>query len=123
MSNAAIQRMVEREFFIVYDDVIRDIKDPVAIALYCDLLSYASTNSTGSPSLRQLASDIGFSTKNLDSIRRALMILQDKGYIAVFNRWRDNEGNTSMSRSERFCIPTTNGYEVCTDLGGFKNHA
>ena len=65
MSNAAIQRMVEREFFIVYDDVIRDIKDPVAIALYCDLLSYASTNSTGSPSLRQLASDIGFSTKNL----------------------------------------------------------
>ena len=48
---------------------------------------------------------------------------EDKGYVAVFNRWRDNEGNTSMSRSERFCIPTTNGYEVCTDLGGFKNHA
>ena len=59
-----------RPFIMLYTDVLKDIGDPTAIALYCALLSYANREKLCHPSLKKLAKDIGLSgesTKQSDA--------------------------------------------------------
>ena len=111
-------------FIITRIDVFRDIKDPTAIALYGALLTYANNDKVCHPSLSVLSKDIGLSDKNLKPIRRALTVLEEKGYVRKFKRWRNDEGETSRKKTDVFRIPTSNGYHVYTEFRGaqYANH-
>ena len=113
-----------KPFIITRIDVFRDIKDPTAIALYGALLTYANNDKVCHPSLSVLSKDIGLSDKNLKPIRRALTILEEKGYVRKFKRWRNDEGETSREKTDVFRIPTSNGYHVYTEFRGaqYANH-
>ena len=113
-----------KPFIITRIDVFRDIKDPTAIALYGALLTYANNDKVCHPSLSVLSKDIGLSDKNLKPIRRALTILEEKGYVGKFKRWRNDEGETSREKTDVFRIPTSNGYHVYTEFRGaqYANH-
>ncbi|GEM_PF-5225957 len=110
-----------RPFIMLYTDVLKDIGDPTAIALYCALLSYANREKLCHPSLKKLAKDIGLSGESTKTVRRAIDILESKGYVVAFRRWRNQDNDVSTTQDDEFSIPTSNGYHVYTTLGGVAN--
>ena len=111
-----------RPFIMLYNDVLKDIGDPTAIALYCALLSYANREKLCHPSLKKLAKDIGLSGESTKTVRRAIDILESKGYVVAFRRWRNQDNDVSTTQDDEFSIPTSNGYHVYTTLGGVANN-
>lgn len=116
MSNDVIYD--HRPFTIVYDDVISDIKDPLAIAVYVTLCKYANSDKVCHPSQKQIAEDLGLSASSVKTIRRALRSLEERGYLKQFRRWRDDKGGVSRVKDKRFSIPTSNGYVIFSELAG-----
>lgn len=116
MSNDVIYD--HRPFTIVYDDVISDIKDPLAIAVYVTLCKYANSDKVCHPSQKQIAEDLGLSASSVKTVRRALRSLEERGYLKQFRRWRDDKGGVSRVKDKRFSIPTSNGYVIFSELAG-----
>lgn len=116
MSNDVIYD--HRPFTIVYDDVISDIKDPLAIAVYVTLCKYANSDKVCHPSQKQIAEDLGLSASSVKTVRRALRSLEEQGYLKQFRRWRDDKGGVSRVKDKRFSIPTSNGYVIFSELAG-----
>lgn len=116
MSNDVIYD--HRPFTIVYDDVISDIKDPLAVAVYVTLCKYANSDKVCHPSQKQIAEDLGLSASSVKTVRRALRSLEERGYLKQFRRWRDDKGGVSRVKDKRFSIPTSNGYVIFSELAG-----
>lgn len=100
-----------RRFSIIYHDVRKAIKNPVALALYVILVEYSDGNTRQAfPSRPELASQLGF--KKAASVDKYLDILQDVGVVTVVPRYKNKDGVRSMEQTEEFSIRTSNLYIV-----------
>lgn len=100
-----------RGFSIIYHDVRRAIKNPVALALYVILAEYADGYTRQAfPSRAELAKQLGF--KKVDTVDRYLGMLQEDGVLTVMPRYKSKDGARSMERSEEFSMRTSSLYIV-----------
>lgn len=100
-----------RRFSIIYQDVRRAIKDPVALALYVILVEYADGDTRQAfPSRAELAAQLGF--KKADTVDRYLDMLKACGVLTIVPRYKNKDGVRSLERSEAFPMRTSSLYIV-----------
>lgn len=100
-----------RRFSIIYQDVRRAIKDPVALALYVILVEYADGDTRQAfPSRAELAKQLGF--KKPASIDRYLKTLSEAGVLTIIPRYKNKDGVRSMEKTDEFSEQTSNLYIV-----------
>ena len=100
-----------RRFSIIYQDVRKAIKDPVALALYVILVEYADGDTRQAfPSRAELAKQLGFN--RAASVDKYLATLQECGVLTVVPRYKNKDGVRSMERSEEFSMRTSSLYIV-----------
>src|SRR5699024_12725610 len=95
-----------RRFSIIYQDVRKAIKDPVALALYVILVEYADGDTRQAfPSRAELARQLGFN--RAASVDKYLATLQECGVLTVGPRYKNKDGVRSMERSGEFEMRTS----------------
>ena len=100
-----------RRFSIIYQDVRKAIKDPVALALYVILVEYADGDTRQAfPSRAELAKQLGF--KKADTVDRYLDMLKACGVLTIVPRYKNKDGVRSLERSEAFPMRTSSLYIV-----------
>ena len=100
-----------RRFSIIYQDVRKAIKDPVALALYVILVEYADGDTRQAfPSRAELAKQLGF--KKADTVDRYLDMLKACGVLTIVPRYKSKDGVRSLERSEAFPMRTSSLYIV-----------
>ena len=100
-----------RRFSIIYQDVRKAIKDPVALALYVILVEYADGDTRQAfPSRAELAKQLGF--KKADTVDRHLDMLKACGVLTIVPRYKNKDGVRSLERSEAFPMRTSSLYIV-----------
>ena len=94
---------------------LKDVKDPVAIAVYNHLMVYADWNSgLAHPKRETLARSLGYKTTR--AVDNAIKHLVEKGWVKTFPRWiktdPDTEKTTLVYENGERCKQTSNGYIV-----------
>lgn len=94
---------------------LKDVKDPVAIAVYNHLMVYADWNSgLAHPKRDTLARSLGYKTTR--AVDNAIKHLVEKGWVKTFPRWiktdPDTEATTLVYEHGERCKQTSNGYIV-----------
>lgn len=101
-----------RMFAAVPHDVLDEVKNANAIALYTILKRYAGANGKAHPSRKKLAADMGF--KSAMPVDKALEELRSAGLVQTFPRFKDESGKVSHQRDDDHRVQTSNGY-IITD--------
>src|SRR5699024_1324312 len=94
---------------------LKDVKDPVAVAVYNHLMVYADWNSgLAHPKRETLARALGYKTTR--AVDNAIKHLVEKGWVKTFPRWiktdPDTEETTLVYENGERCKQTSNGYIV-----------
>lgn len=94
---------------------LKDVKDPVAVAVYNHLMVYADWNSgLAHPKRETLARSLGYKTTR--AVDNAIKHLVEKGWVKTFPRWiksdPDTEKTTLVYENGERCKQTSNGYVV-----------
>ena len=94
---------------------LKDVKDPVAVAVYNHLMVYADWNSgLAHPKRETLARALGYKTTR--AVDNAIKHLVEKGWVKTFPRWiksdPDTEKTTLVYENGARCKQTSNGYIV-----------
>ena len=88
--------------------LILGIQNGNALLVYMILKTYSNNGSMVFPSRETIANHMGArSTRTVDA---ALKKLSDLGLVAMFPRWRNDEGKTSRKPDEVYKFQTSNGY-------------
>lgn len=104
-----------RHYTVVYHDVLEAIPTANAVCLYLILLKFADNKTrTAHPSRATLAKMMGYKSPQVAD--KAVEVLESLGLVTVFARYRDEDGNVSRHRDERFRERTSNGYVVYDEL-------
>ncbi|OLT55846.1 hypothetical protein BJF89_13750 [Corynebacterium sp. CNJ-954] len=97
----------------MYHDVLEAIPTANAVCLYLILLKFADNKTrTAHPSRATLAKMMGYKSPQVAD--KAVEVLESLGLVTVFPRYRDEDGNVSRHRDERFRERTSNGYVSTT---------
>lgn len=99
-----------RLFAMVPYDIIKEIENGNAIALYAVLKMYAGSNQNAFPSRSRLAKHLGYKSPRMVDL--ALDRLTELGLVKIVPRFKDEAGNIAYERSDVFREQTSNGYVV-----------
>ncbi|MEY8565165.1 helix-turn-helix domain-containing protein [Corynebacteriaceae bacterium 7-707] len=99
-----------RMFAMVPYDIIKEVQDGNAIALYAVLKMYAGANGKSHPSRSTLAEHLGYKSPRM--VDRALDRLSEFGLVKIIPRFKDEDGNIGYERTDLFREQTSNGYVI-----------
>lgn len=97
-------------FAAVPYDVLRDLHNATAIALYAVLKMFAGADGKSHPSRMTLAACLGFKTRK--PVDAAILELERVGLVRSFPRFKDEDGNIGYGKDDRFKEQTSNGYLI-----------